>query len=104
HSLRPCIACCSRPRKRATLPGTSLEPLERERVAGSALHGDPAKLRELVNHRLPAEASPAGVLDAAERHLRLVADRLVVDVDDARLEQLREREAAIGVGREDPRA
>ena len=35
---------------------------------------------------VPAEAAPAAVLDAAERHLRLVADRLVVDVDDARLD------------------
>src|SRR6266480_4690700 len=30
HSLRPCIAWCSRPRKRATLPGTSLGRLARE--------------------------------------------------------------------------
>ena len=40
-----------------------------------------------------AEAAAAAVLDAAERHLRLVADRLVVDVDDPRLDLLREREA-----------
>ena len=72
-------------------------------MPAAALHGDPAKLGELVDHRLAAEAPAAGVLDAAERHLRLVADRLVVDVDDPRLELLREREAAVGVGRDDPR-
>src|SRR4051812_10957314 len=70
--------------------GKPHQPLERERVPGPALDGDPAELGELVDHRLPAETSPPGVLDAAERHLRLVADGLVVDVDDARLEQLRE--------------
>ena len=45
----------------------------------------------------PPNRPEARVLDAAERHLRLVADGLVVDVDDARLELLREREAAVGV-------
>src|SRR6266852_5451571 len=29
----------------------------------STLHSDPAELREFVDHRLPAEAAPAGVLD-----------------------------------------
>ena len=70
----------------------------------AALHGDPAELGELVDHRLAAEPPPARVLDAAERHLRLVADGLVVDVDDPGLELLREREAAVGVRRDDPGA
>ena len=77
---------------------------ERERMPASGLHGDPTELRELVDHRLAAEAPPAGLLDAAERHLRLVADRLVVDVHDPGLELLREREAAVGVRGEDPGA
>src|SRR5262245_16774513 len=77
--------------------------LERERMR-AALDGDPAELRELVDDRLAAEAAPARVLDAAERHLRLVADRLVVHVHDARLEPLREREALVGIARDDPRA
>src|SRR2546421_5774672 len=77
--------------------------LEREGVR-PALDGDPPQLGELVDHRLTAEASPARVLDPAERHLRLVADRLVVDVDDARLEPLREREALVRVVRDDPGA
>jgi hypothetical protein len=34
----------------------------------------------------PPKRPRAAVLDAAERHLRLVVDRLVVDVDDARPE------------------
>ena len=50
----------------------------------------------------PPNRPEAAVLDAAERHLRLVADRLVVDVDDARLDALGEREAAVGVRRDDP--
>src|SRR5580765_2597916 len=78
-------------------------PLEREGMR-SALDGDPAELGELVDDGLPAEAAPARVLDAAERHLRLVADRLVVDVDDAGLEPLREREALVRIARDDPRA
>src|SRR5437762_3713542 len=76
---------------------------ERERVR-AALDGDPAKLREFVDHGLPAEATPARILDAAERHLRLVADGLVVDVHDPGLEPLRERKAPVGIARDDARA
>src|SRR6266540_2773331 len=50
-----------------------------------------------------AEAAPAAVLDAAERHLRLVVHRLVVDVDDARLQLLGQRQAPVGVAGDDPR-
>ena len=64
-------------------------PLERERV-GAALHRDPAHLGELVHDRGAAEAAEARVLDAPEGHLRLVAHRLVVDVDDARVDRLGE--------------
>ena len=46
------------------------------------------ELGELVDRGRPAEAAPAAVLDAAERHLRLVADGLVVDMHDARLDPL----------------
>src|SRR3982750_3852337 len=87
------------PSARVTISAT--RELERERVPAAALNRDPAQLGELVQHRLAPEPSPARVLHAAERHLRLVADRLVVDVDDAGLEPLREREAAFGVGGED---
>src|SRR3954454_15951539 len=79
---------------------TRTGPLERERVP-FALDGDPAQLGELVHRRLAAEAPPARVLDAAERHLRLVADGLVVDVDDAGVDPLRECEAAVDVARDD---
>ena len=48
--------------------------------------------------RPPKRPQPR-VLDAAERHLRLVADGLVVDVDDARLDLPGEREAAVGCRR-----
>src|SRR5581483_6314388 len=77
---------------------------ELERVARASLHGDPAQLGELVDHCLPAEAAPARVLDAAERHLRLIAHRPVVDVHGPRLDLLRKREAAVGVRGEDARA
>src|SRR4029450_10493476 len=64
------------------LQGTRRLELEREET-GSALHRDPPELRELRDRRAAAEASPPTVLDAAERHVRLVVDRLVVDVDDS---------------------
>src|SRR5438093_1390381 len=83
---------------------TSAIALERERVSRPRLHRHPPQLGELVDHGLTAEPPPAGVLDAAERHLGLVADRLVVDVHDPRLELLREREAALGIHRQDPGA
>jgi len=52
---------------------------------------------ELADDRRPAESAEAAVLHATERHLRLVPDGLVVDMDDARLDLLGEREAAVGV-------
>jgi hypothetical protein len=67
-----------------------------------ALNRDPAELRELVHWGAAAEASPPRVLHAAERHLRLVADRLVVDVHDARLDPLGEQEASVRICRDDP--
>src|SRR2546429_7873599 len=70
---------------------------EGERVR-PALDRDPAQLRELVDSRLSAEAPEAGVLHPAERHLRLVPDRLVGPVHDARLPLLRGRGAAVGGG------
>src|SRR3954469_13698644 len=82
----------------ASLSGTSTG-LERERVR-AARDRHPAQLGELVDHRLPAEAPPAGVLHAAERHLRLACHRTARPVDDPRLELLREEEAAVGVARE----
>jgi hypothetical protein len=55
-----------------------------DRVVGVAarLDRDPAGVGECVDPCLAAEATVAGVLDAAERGLGLVADGLVVDVDD----------------------
>src|SRR5438552_2704934 len=66
-----------------------------------AAHRDPAELGELVDDGLSAEAAEAAVLDSAERHLRLVRDRLVVDVHDARLDPLRERKATLTVAGDD---
>src|SRR5215211_9079223 len=61
----------------------------------TALHRHPAELRELIDRGRPAEPAEPALLDAAERHLRLVGDRLVVDVDDPGLDLLREREPPI---------
>src|SRR5690242_16007042 len=67
---------------------------------GAALDGHPLHLRELVHRERAAEPAPAAVLDTAERHLRLVVDGLVVDVDDPGLEPAGDREPAVGVGRD----
>ena len=109
-----CGIRCVKPSSATVCPSATSEPtasprlrisatpafalLEREGV-GAALDGDPAELGELVDDGLAAEAPEARVLDSAERHLRLVADRLVVDVDDPRLDLLGEREAAVRVRR-----
>src|SRR3954451_9166268 len=78
--VKPSSATVSPSRTRdSTASRSDVSTLEGVRVR-AALHGDPAQLRELVDDGLAAEAAPARVLDAAERHLRLVADRLVVDV------------------------
>ena len=41
----------------------------------------------------PRRSGPSRVLDPAEGHLRLVVDRLVVDVDDAGLEPVGQGQA-----------
>ena len=66
-----------------------------------ALHRDPTQLGELCDRRGTAEPTPARVLDAAERHLRLIADGLVVDVDDARVDLGGQRKPALGIARDD---
>src|SRR5581483_1171 len=112
-----CIPSRSRCRLSTNVSGTSATPacsppaqrllsapLEGEGVPAAGTDGDPAQLGELVHDREPAEAAEAGVLDAAERHLRLVRDRLVVDVDDPRVDLLRQRKAALAVARDDPGA
>ena len=71
-----------------TIPTCGPQASERERVRRP--DRDPVRLGELVDHRAAAEAADPALLDAAERHLRLVADRLVVHVDDARLDALRQ--------------
>src|ERR1044071_9345557 len=53
---------------------------------------DPVELGGLLDRRGATAAAPATVLHAAERHLWLVADRLVIDVDDPGLDPLREFE------------
>src|SRR5580700_4300148 len=65
------------------------------------LDGDPAQLGELSDSGPAAEAAVAGRLHAAERHLRLVLHRGGVDVADARLDALRELDAARDVAGED---
>lgn len=46
-----------------------------------ALDADPPQLGELVERRLTTESSVSAALDAAERHLGLVPDGLIPDVD-----------------------
>src|SRR4029453_11970412 len=75
--------------------------LDRERVA-AARHRHPVEVRELVDRGCPAEPAEAAVLHTPEGLLRLVADGLVVGVDDPRLDLLRQREATIRIRREDP--
>src|SRR5439155_258042 len=89
-------------RRRTRKLPASAAPSEGEGM-GYALHRDTAQLRELVHDGRAAEPAETAVLDAAERHLRLVADGLVVDVDDPGVDQLRKREATVDVLRDDPR-
>lgn len=50
------------------------------------LDGDPLELRHFL-HRITAAFAPhTTVLDATERHVRLIGDRGVVDVDHSRLQ------------------
>jgi hypothetical protein len=44
------------------------------------------ELGEVLDGETDPEPPPAAVLDAAEGHLWFVVDRLVVDVDDSRLQ------------------
>src|SRR3954470_7251576 len=55
-------------------------------VTRGLLDRDPAELGELLERGRAAEAAPARLLDAAERHLRLVVQGGGVDVADAGLE------------------
>src|SRR4051794_25659232 len=82
-----CTAASGDPRNgpgvRVPAPG----PWSLDRVAaGAVLDRHPAQLGELVQRRVAAEAAPAGGLDAAEGHLRLVVDGGAVDVADAGLD------------------
>src|SRR5437868_13354234 len=60
-----------------------------------ALNRDPAHFRELVHRLRATEPAVAAVLHAAERHLRLIVDGLVVDVNDAGLDSLRQGKRTI---------
>src|SRR5918996_6303551 len=71
-------ACFSR---RRTSQTSLAEALAGKR-SGTALHGDPSEFGELLDRRRATETAPSAVLNSAERHLRLVVNRLVVDVDD----------------------
>src|SRR5450759_1542419 len=77
--------------------------LERE-VPRLALRRDPAELGELVHRERSSETPPSAVLDTTERHLRLIVNRLVVDVHDAGLESIGHRHGAVRISREDARS
>src|ERR687895_1136605 len=69
---------------------------------GAALNGDPLELCELVYGRTAPEPSPPAVLDAPERHLGLVVDRLIVDMHDPGLQLLGQAETPVRIAGEDP--
>ena len=69
--------------------------LEGERVR-TALDRHPVEVCELADRGAPAETTDPAVLDSAERHLGLVGDRLVVDVDDPGLDLLGQGQPAVG--------
>src|SRR3954452_19063133 len=70
-------------------------------VTRGLLDRDPAELGELLERGGAAEAAPARLLDAAERHLRLVVHGGGVDVADARLEPARDVPGGGDAARED---
>ena len=72
-------------------------------MARAVLDGDPAKLCELLECRLTAEATPATVLDAAEGHRRLIVDGRVVDVAHAGFQAARDGQGGVHVTAEDGR-
>src|SRR5689334_25362507 len=86
------------PSARVTISATYVpSPASERERPGAALDGHPLHLGELVHRERAAEPAPTAVLGAAERHLGLVVDGLVVDVDDARLEPARDLEPTVGV-------
>src|SRR5690606_24852076 len=75
---------------------------ERRRIMpAAALERNPAQLRELLDAGPPAVATEPARSDAAERHVRLIVDRAVVDVRHAGVQPPRDREPALLVSRDD---
>src|SRR5262245_52192834 len=70
-------------------------------MPAAALECYPARLGELVDAGAPAVAAEAAPPNAAERHVRLVVDRAVVDVRHAGVEAPRDRETTLLVARHD---
>ena len=68
-----------------------------------ALHRQPAQLGKLIQRRAAAEPAAAAVLDAAERHLRLVVHRLIIDMHNPGLNALGDCQALIEVAGDDAR-
>src|SRR5688572_5606845 len=86
--------------------GPSVPRLHEERrrvVAAAALERYPAHLGELIDAGAPAVAAEAAPPNPAERHVRLVVDRAVVDVCHAGIEAPRDRETSLFVARDDAR-
>jgi hypothetical protein len=69
-------------------PAVRRRRLEGEGPTSLTLHRHPAHLGELVHRLATAKPAVAAVLYATERDLRLVVDRLVVDVHDPGLDSL----------------
>src|SRR5438309_5900440 len=69
-------------------------------LAGAILTRDPAKVGELLERGFAAEASPATVLNTAERHRWFVVHSGVVDMADAGLQAPSDLHRCIDIGAE----
>jgi len=65
-------------------------------LAAATLHGHPLDMSEVL-YRVRTGAAPAAVPDTPERHLRLVAQCLVIDVEYAGLHPRRQRQTSVRV-------
>ncbi len=65
----------------------NLAALERV-LARCSLHADPTQLREFLQRSVASESTPATILHSPKGHLRLIMNRLIVDVNDSRFDPL----------------
>src|SRR5262245_56338134 len=70
-------------------------------MSPATLERYPAHLGELVDAGASAVAAEAAPPNSAERHVRLIVDRAVVDVRHAGIEAPRDRETPLLVARDD---